>query len=57
MSSCAVIKTKKKIEEATALVVVKEQPVEMTEARGAGNARKKEEKHKKCSAAIPSDKS
>lgn len=52
-------KKKKKIEEATVLplVVVEEHPVEITEARGAGNAWKKEEKHEKSSAAIPSDKS
>lgn len=49
---------KKTIEEATALplAVVEEHPVEITEAKGAGNAQKKEAKHKKYSAAISFDK-
>lgn len=38
------------------LAVVEEHPVEITEAKGAGNAQKKEAKHKKYSAAIPFDK-
>lgn len=68
VSSCAIVKTKQNktkrffcyagnSKTVLPLVVVEEHLVEITEASDAGNEQKKEEKHKKWSAAIPAEKS